>query len=111
MNKLMKNKKGLILGVANDNSISWGVAKVLAAHGAELAFTYQNEVTGKFVIPLFQSVDSKFYKILDITDKEKIKAVFSKLRTHFNGELDFIVHGIAGAWLPMRPGSRLYYCF
>jgi enoyl-[acyl-carrier protein] reductase I len=96
MNKLMKNKKGLILGVANDNSISWGVAKVLAAHGAELAFTYQNEVTGKFVIPLFQSVGSKFYKILDITDEEKIKAVFSELRTHFNGELDFIVHGIAG---------------
>ena len=92
----MKNKKGLILGVANDNSISWGVAKVLAAHGAELAFTYQNEVTGKFVIPLFQSVGSKFYKILDITDEEKIKAVFAELRTHFNGELDFIVHGIAG---------------
>lgn len=57
MNHLMKNKKGLILGVANENSISWGVAKVLAEHGAELAFTYQNEKTGKFVIPLFQSLE------------------------------------------------------
>lgn len=96
MNHLMKNKKGLILGVANENSISWGVAKVLAEHGAELAFTYQNEKTGKFVIPLFQSLGSKFYEILDITDDENIKAVFAKLNNHFNGELDFIVHGIAG---------------
>ena len=96
MRQLMHNKKGLILGVANDNSISWGVAKVLAAHGAELAFTYQNEVTGKFVIPLFQSVGSKFYEILDISVDEEIKAVFAKLKNHFHGELDFIVHGIAG---------------
>jgi enoyl-[acyl-carrier protein] reductase I len=96
MNQLMKNKKGLILGVANDNSISWGVAKVLAAHGAELAFTYQNEKTGKFVIPLFQSVGSKFYEVLDITDDENIRNVFAKLKNHFGGELDFIVHGIAG---------------
>ena len=72
MSQLMKNKKGLILGVANDDSISWGVAMVLAANGAELAFTYQNEITGKFVIPLFQSVGSKFYEILDITNDENI---------------------------------------
>ena len=92
----MQNKKGLILGVANDNSISWGVAKVLAAQGAELAFTYQNETTGKYVIPLFQSVGSRFYEILDITHDEAIKTVFAKLKDHFHGGLDFIVHGIAG---------------
>jgi enoyl-[acyl-carrier protein] reductase I len=96
MSRLMENKKGLILGVANENSISWGVAKVLAANGAELAFTYQNDITGKYVIPLFQSVGSQFYEILDVTDDEKIKAVFAKLKTHFHGGLDFIVHGIAG---------------
>lgn len=96
MNQLMKNKKGLILGVANEDSISWGVAKVLYEHGAELAFTYQNEQTGKFVIPLFQSVKSEFYEIMDITDDENISAVFAKLKDHFHGELDFIVHGIAG---------------
>jgi enoyl-[acyl-carrier protein] reductase I len=96
MSNLMENKKGLILGVANDKSISWGVARVLAAQGAELAFTYQNEITGKYVIPLFQSVGSGFYEILDITHDESIKAVFDKLKDHFNGGLDFIVHGIAG---------------
>jgi enoyl-[acyl-carrier protein] reductase I len=93
---LMKDKKGLILGVANESSISWGVAKVLAEHGAQLAFTYQNEKTGKFVIPLFQSVGSKFYEILDITDDKNIQSVFDKLQEHWQGELDFIVHGIAG---------------
>lgn len=96
MNQLMKNKKGVILGVANDSSISWGVAKVLAEHGAELAFTYENEKTGEFTIPLFHSVGSGFYEILDITDDENIKSVFTKLKDHFHGELDFIVHGIAG---------------
>ncbi|MEJ2660906.1 MAG: enoyl-ACP reductase [Desulfobacteraceae bacterium] len=96
MSNLMQNKKGLILGVANDNSISWGVAKVLAAQGAQLAFTYQNEITGKYVIPLFQSVGSRFYEILDITRDEDIKAVFAGLKDHFHGGLDFIVHGIAG---------------
>jgi len=74
----------------------WGVAKVLAAYGAELAVTYQDEKTGQFVIPLFKSVDSKFYEIMDITDDENIKAVFAKLKDHFHGRLDFIVHGIAG---------------
>jgi enoyl-[acyl-carrier protein] reductase I len=96
MSHLMQNKKGLILGVANDNSISWGVAKVLAGQGADLAFTYQNEITGQYVLPLFQSVGSRFHEILDITREEDIKAVFTKLKDHFHGELDFIVHGIAG---------------
>jgi len=93
---LMQNKKGLIMGVANENSISWGVAKVLAGHGAQLAFTYQNEKTGKFVIPLFQSVGSKFYEIMDITDDGNIQAVFARLKDHWPDGLDFIVHGIAG---------------
>ncbi len=61
----------------------------------ELAFTYQNDITGKYVISLFQSVGSQFYEVLDITDDEKIKAVFAELKTHFHGGLDFIVHGIA----------------
>jgi enoyl-[acyl-carrier protein] reductase I len=71
MSRLMEHKKGLILGVANENSISWGVAKVLAENGAELAFTYQNDITGKYVIPLFQSVGSQFYEILDVTNDER----------------------------------------
>ncbi len=96
MSRLMEHKKGLILGVANENSISWGVAKVLAENGAELAFTYQNDITGKYVIPLFQSVGSQFYEILDITNDEKIRSVFAELKNHFHGGLDFIVHGIAG---------------
>ena len=96
MSNLMQNKKGLILGVANDDSISWGVARVLAAQGAQLAFTYQNEITGRYVIPLFESVGSRFYEILDITRDDDIKAVFARLKDHFHGGLDFIVHGIAG---------------
>lgn len=61
-----------------------------------MAFTYQNEITGKYVIPLFESVGSRFYEILDITRDEDIKAVFAGLKDHFHGGLDFIVHRIAG---------------
>ena len=60
MQGLMQGKRGLILGVANDHSIAWGIARVLAAHGAELAFTYQGEALGKRVKPLAESVGSSF---------------------------------------------------
>ncbi|BAU28558.1 enoyl-[acyl-carrier-protein] reductase [NADH] [Aneurinibacillus soli] len=96
MNELMKGKKGLVLGVANENSIAWHIAKKLADEGAELAFTYQNEKTGKYVLPLFESIGSRFYEIMDITDPENTKMVMKKLDKHFKGELDFVVHSIAG---------------
>lgn len=92
----MQGKKGLVLGVANEQSIAWAISKRLANQGAELAFTYYNEKTGSYVIPLFQSVQSEFYEIVDVTNTEDVSAMVEKLYGHFNGELDFIVHSIAG---------------
>ncbi|MFZ0445292.1 MAG: enoyl-ACP reductase [Bacillus sp. (in: firmicutes)] len=96
MEKLMKGKKGLVLGVANEQSIAWAISKRLAEQGAELAFTYLNEKTGTYVVPLFQSVQSEFYEMVDVTNSEDVAAMVEKLYQHFNGELDFIVHAIAG---------------
>jgi enoyl-[acyl-carrier protein] reductase I len=92
----MKGKKGLILGVANESSIAWGVAKTLHEQGAELAFTYQNPKTAEYVVPLFKSVNSPFYEMLDITSEDGLKQVIGNLRDTFNGELDFVVHSVAG---------------
>jgi enoyl-[acyl-carrier protein] reductase I len=96
MEKLMKGKKGLVLGVANEHSIAWAISKRLADQGAELAFTYHNEKTGKYVIPLFQSIDSQFYEKVDLTNPEDVSIMLEKLDKHYNGELDFIVHAVAG---------------
>lgn len=96
MEKLMKGKKGLVLGVANENSIAWAISKRLADEGAELAFTYQNEKTATYVIPLFQSINSSFYENVDLTNSGQVAAVIDKLSHHFNGQLDFIVHAVAG---------------
>jgi enoyl-[acyl-carrier protein] reductase I len=93
MQALMQGKRGLIMGVANDHSIAWGIAKTLAAHGAELAFTYQGEALGKRVRPLAQSVKSDLVLPCDVEDVASVDAVFEQLRAKW-GTLDFLVHAI-----------------
>lgn len=94
MSDLMKGKKGLIMGVANEKSIAWGMAKALHEHGAELAFTYQGEAFGKRVKPLAESVGSDILIDCDVTSEDNLDEVFSTLEDKW-GELDFIVHAIA----------------
>jgi enoyl-[acyl-carrier protein] reductase I len=93
---LMAGKRGLIMGVANDHSIAWGIAKTLSDHGAELAFTYQGEALGKRVKPLAESVGSSIVLPCDVEDIESVDLVFSALKEKW-GTLDFIVHCIAFA--------------
>ena len=92
--KLMSGKKGLVMGVANDKSISWAIAKKVAEHGAELAFTYQGEALGKRVIPLGESVGSKIILPCDVSDTKSIKNVFNEIEKNWD-KIDFLVHGIA----------------
>lgn len=94
MNNLMKGKRGLIMGVANDHSIAWGIAKALAAQGAELAFTYQGEALGKRVKPLAQSLGVELILPCDVENPASIDQVFETLRGQW-GRLDFLVHAIA----------------
>jgi len=90
---LMKGKRGLIMGVANDKSIAWGIARQLSAQGAEIAFTYQGEALEKRVRPLAESVGSKHIIPCDVTDMASIDAAFSALEQDW-GSLDFVVHAI-----------------
>jgi len=90
----MKGKRGLIMGVANDHSIAWGIAKALAAQGAELAFTYQGEALGKRVKPLAQSLGVPLVLPCDVEDLASVDSVFEALRAKW-GQLDFLVHAIA----------------
>ena len=94
MQDLMKGKRGLIMGVANDHSIAWGIAKALAAQGAELAFTYQGEALGKRVKPLAQSLGVDLVLPCDVEDIASVDSVFATLREKW-GQLDFLVHAIA----------------
>jgi enoyl-[acyl-carrier protein] reductase I len=94
MQDLMKGKRGLIMGVANDHSIAWGIAKALAAQGAELAFTYQGEALGKRVKPLAQSLDVELVLACDVENLDSVDQVFETLRAKW-GQLDFLVHAIA----------------
>ncbi|MCK5285286.1 MAG: SDR family oxidoreductase [Alphaproteobacteria bacterium] len=94
MNNLMKGKKGLVMGVANDKSIAWGMAKELHEQGAELAFTYQGEAFGKRVKPLAESVGSDIVIDCDVTNEDSLDKVFSTLEDKW-GELDFVIHAIA----------------
>jgi enoyl-[acyl-carrier protein] reductase I len=94
MQGLMEGKRGLIMGVANDHSIAWGIAKTLAAHGAELAFSYQGEALGKRVAPLAQSVGSELVLPCDVEDIASVDSVFATLGKQW-GSLDFLVHAIA----------------
>ena len=89
----MKGKRGLIMGVANDHSIAWGIAKAVAAQGAELAFTYQGEALGKRVKPLAESVGSDIVLPCDVEDIASVDAVFEALAARW-GTLDFVVHAI-----------------
>jgi enoyl-[acyl-carrier protein] reductase I len=93
MNDLMKGKRGLIMGVANDHSIAWGIAKVLAAQGAELAFTFQGDAQGKRVKPLAQSLAVDAVLSCDVEDIASVDSAFEALRAKW-GQLDFLVHAI-----------------
>jgi enoyl-[acyl-carrier protein] reductase I len=90
---LMTGKRGLIMGVANDHSIAWGIAKALADQGAQLAFTYQGEALGKRVRPLAESVGSKLVMPCDVEDLASVDATVEVLREAW-GALDFLVHAI-----------------
>ncbi|MDE0588643.1 enoyl-ACP reductase [Halocynthiibacter sp. C4] len=94
MADLMKGKRGLVMGVANERSIAWGIAKAMAAEGAELAFTYQGEAFGKRVEPLAASLGSDFLVDVDVTDDASLDAAFAKLEEVW-GKIDFVVHAIA----------------
>ena len=94
MTDLMKGKRGLIMGVANDRSIAWGIAKAMADEGAELAFSYQGEAFGKRVEPLAASVGSDILIDVDVTDDASMEAAFAALKEKW-GTLDFVVHAIA----------------
>lgn len=90
---LMAGKRGLIMGVANDRSLAWGIAKTLAAHGAELAFSYQGEALEKRVHPLAESVGSNLLVPADVTDDASMDAAFAAIKKAW-GSMDFIVHAI-----------------
>ena len=91
---LMAGKRGLIMGVANDHSIAWGISRILADHDAGLAFTYQDEAFAKRVRPLAQSVGSDLVMACDVSVPESIESVFATLGKDW-GNLDFVVHAIA----------------
>jgi enoyl-[acyl-carrier protein] reductase I len=91
---LMAGKRGLIMGVANNRSIAWGIAKACADQGAELAFTFQGEALQKRVVPLAESIGSTLILPCDVTDAASMDAVFTKLEAEW-GKLDFFVHAIA----------------
>ena len=94
MDRLMHDKRGLVMGVANDHSIAWGIARTLAGQGASLAFTYQGEALGKRVRPLAQSVGSGLVLPCDVEDIASLDNVFAEIGRTW-GALDFLVHAIA----------------
>ena len=91
---LVKGKKGLIMGVANDRSIAWGIAKRLSENGAELAFTYLGDTLKKRVTPLAESINSKFLLNCNVENKDDIVKTFEEIKNKW-GQLDFVVHAIA----------------
>ena len=91
---LMEGKRGLVMGVANNRSIAWGIARACAKHGAELAFTYQGDALKKRVIPLADSIGSSIVLPCDVTEPDSIDAVFETLEKEW-GSIDFVVHAIA----------------
>ncbi|MDA0261370.1 MAG: enoyl-ACP reductase FabI [Proteobacteria bacterium] len=93
-NALMAGKRGLIMGVANDRSLAWGVTKAVAGAGARIALTYQGDALGKRVKPLAESIGAEMVIPCDVTDQASLDAVFSELEGAWGG-LDFVVHAIA----------------
>lgn len=94
--RILAGKKGLIVGVANDKSIAWGIARRAAEAGAELGFTYQGEVLLKRVAPLAESVGSKVLVPMDVTDDAQVEEAFQQVKDQM-GSIDFLVHSIAFA--------------
>lgn len=94
MNELLKGKRGLVMGVANDHSIAWGIARALADAGAELAFSYQGEAFQRRVKPLAESVGSDFLLDMDVLDDASLDAGFAEIEKRW-GRLDILVHAIA----------------
>jgi len=91
---LMAGKRGLVMGVANDRSIAWGISRVLHGHGAELAFSYQGGAFGRRAVPLAQAIGSKIIEQADVGDLDSVKRVFDVIRKEW-GSLDFVVHALA----------------
>ena len=92
--KLLEGKRGLIVGIANENSIAWGCAKAFRAFGAELAVTYLNDKARKYVEPLAQAVEAQIVMPLDVRAAGQVEAVFERIAEQW-GSLDFVVHSIA----------------
>jgi enoyl-[acyl-carrier protein] reductase I len=93
MHELMRGKRGLVMGIANDHSIAWGIAKALGAHGAEMAFTYQGDAQAKRLRPLAQSLGSDIVLPCDVEDIASVDTLFESLRKRW-GTIDFLVHAI-----------------
>ncbi|MGE0121035.1 MAG: enoyl-ACP reductase FabI [Dongiaceae bacterium] len=91
---LMAGKRGLIMGVANDRSIAWGIARAVAEQGGEIAFTYQGDALGKRVLPLAQSIGADFVVPCDVGDDGSVDSVFAAIAERW-GRMDFLVHAIA----------------
>jgi enoyl-[acyl-carrier protein] reductase I len=91
---LLKGKRGLIMGVANERSIAWGIARACAGHGAELAFSYQGDAFGRRAIPLAQSVGAKVIEPCNVADLASVDALFEKINATWGG-IDFVVHALA----------------
>jgi enoyl-[acyl-carrier protein] reductase I len=102
--ELMRGKKGLVMGVANHNSIAWGIASQLAAQGAEMVFSYQGESLERRVRPLAESIGVKTLIPADVTDDASMDAAFARIEETF-GTLDFVVHSIAFADKDQLKGS------
>jgi len=92
--KVMAGKRGLIMGVANERSIAWGIAQALHAAGAEMAFTYQGAAFGKRVLPMVEKLGSKIVEEADVENEESLDRLFARLEKDW-GRLDFVVHAIA----------------
>ncbi|MFT3732781.1 MAG: enoyl-ACP reductase FabI [Hyphomicrobium sp.] len=91
---IMAGKRGLIMGVANDRSIAWGIARALHGQGAELAFTYQGGAFGRRAVPLAQGLGAKIIEECNVLDLESVDRVFDRIKTEWGG-LDFVVHALA----------------
>ena len=104
----MKGKKGLIMGVANERSIAWGISQKLAEAGAELAFTYLGDALKKRVLPLAEKLNSKITFSCDVEKQEDVTKLFEDVKSQW-GEIDFVVHAIAFSDKSELSGDCLLY--